>query len=104
MANDNFDVFISYSSKNKNVADAIVSEFESSGIKCWYAPRDIMPGEEWVTAITKALEDCKMQVLIYTEDSNTSRQVMNEVAMAFNSGKTIVPFRLSEEKMSSEFE
>ena len=104
MANDNFDVFISYSSKNKNVADAIVAEFESSGIKCWYAPRDIMPGEEWVTAITKALEDCKLQVLIYTEDSNTSRQVMNEVAMAFNAGKTIVPFRLSEEKMSSEFE
>ncbi|MBP5493609.1 MAG: toll/interleukin-1 receptor domain-containing protein, partial [Lachnospiraceae bacterium] len=43
LANDNFDVFISYSSKNKNVADAIVAEFESSGIKCWYAPRDIMP-------------------------------------------------------------
>lgn len=104
MANENFDVFISYSSKNKNVADAIVSDFESNGIKCWYAPRDIMPGEEWVTAITRALENCKLQVLVYTEDSNTSRQVMNEVAMAFNAGKTIVPFRLSEEKMSSEFE
>ncbi|MBO4783681.1 MAG: SEL1-like repeat protein [Lachnospiraceae bacterium] len=104
MANDNFDVFISYSSKNKNVADAIVSEFETNGIKCWYAPRDIMPGEEWVTAITRALENCKLQVLVYTEDSNTSRQVMNEVAVAFNAGKTIVPFRLSEEKMSSEFE
>ena len=104
MADNNFDVFISYSSKNKNVADAIVSEFESNGIKCWYAPRDIMPGEEWVTAITRALENCKLQVLVYTEESNTSRQVMNEVAVAFNAGKTIVPFRLSEDKMSSEFE
>ena len=28
------DVFISYSSKNKNVADAIVNEFEQNGIKC----------------------------------------------------------------------
>ncbi len=104
MANDNIDVFLSYSSENKNVADAIVSEFEAYNIKCWYAPRDILPGEEWVSAITKALENCKILVLIYTDESNSSRQVMNEVAVAFNAGKTIVPFRLTENKMSSEFE
>ena len=98
------DVFISYSSKNKNVADAIVSDFEQNGIRCWYAPRDIRPGEEWVTAITKALEVSKALVLIYTEDSNTSRQVMNEIAVAFNAGITIVPFKLSNEQMSSELE
>ena len=33
------DVFISYSTKNKSVADAIVSNFENNGIRCWYAPR-----------------------------------------------------------------
>ena len=104
MANDNIDVFLSYSSVNKNVADAIVSEFEAHDIKCWYAPRDILPGEEWVSAITRALENCKILVLVYTDESNSSRQVMNEVAVAFNAGKTIVPFRLTENKMSSEFE
>lgn len=96
------DVFISYSSKNKNVADAIVSDFEQNGIRCWYAPRDIRPGEEWVTAITKALEVSKALVLIYTDESNNSRQVMNEIAVAFNAGITIVPFKLSNEQMSSE--
>lgn len=98
------DVFISYSSKNKNVADAVVSEFEQHGIKCWYAPRDIMPGEEWVTAIKEGLTAAKIFVLIYTNESNDSRQVMNEVALAFNSGKTIVPFRLTEEVMNNELE
>ena len=98
------DVFISYSSKNKDIADEIVKEFESNNIKCWYAPRDIMPGEEWVTAITGGLESSKVLVLIYTDESNESRQVMNEVAVAFNAGKTIVPFRLTENKMNSEFE
>ena len=98
------DVFISYSSKNKNIADAVVSEFEQNGIRCWYAPRDIRPGEEWVTAITGALEKAKVLVLIYTDESNSSRQVMNEVAVAFNAGLTIVPFRLSDEQMSSELE
>ena len=49
------DVFLSYSSKNKNVADAVVAEFEQHGIRCWYAPRDIVPGEEWVSAIHDAI-------------------------------------------------
>ena len=100
----NHDVFISYSTKNKNVADAVVADFEQHGIKCWYAPRDILPGEEWVTAITKALEVSKALVLIFTDESNNSRQVMNEIAVAFNAGITIVPFRLTDEQMSSELE
>ena len=98
------DVFISYSTKNLDVAEAIVKDFEANGISCWYAPRNIMPGEEWVSAITHGLEQCKTLLLIYTDESNESRQVMNEVAVAFNAGKTIVPFRLTESKMSSEFE
>ncbi len=98
------DVFISYSTKNKNVADAVVSDFEQNGIKCWYAPRDILPGEEWVTAITTALENSRALVLIFTDESNNSRQVMNEIAMAFNAGLTIVPFKLTNEQMSSELE
>ena len=103
--NDNeYDIFISYSSKNKNLADAVVSRFENSGIKCWYAPRDIMPGQEWVSAIREGLNSAYIFVLIYTEDSNLSRQVMNEVALAFNAGKTLVPFRLTEEMMNDELE
>ncbi|MCR5727025.1 MAG: TIR domain-containing protein [Lachnospiraceae bacterium] len=98
------DVFISYSTINKNVADAVVADFEQHGIKCWYAPRDIFPGEEWVSAISNALENSKVLVLIYTPESNKSRQVMNEIALAFNAGLTIVPFRLSDEQMSRELE
>ena len=98
------DVFLSYSSKNKNVADAVVAEFEQHGIRCWYAPRDIVPGQEWVSAIHDAITACSLFVLIYTDSSNESRQVANEVALAFNSGKTLIPFRLSDAEMSSELE
>ncbi|MCR5846941.1 MAG: TIR domain-containing protein [Lachnospiraceae bacterium] len=104
MTSSTHDVFISYSSINKNVADMIVSEFEQHNIRCWYAPRDIMPGEQWVTAITEALAKAKVFVLIFTDESNESKQVMNEVALAFNNGLTIVPFRLTEEVMNSELE
>lgn len=103
-AGNKHDVFISYSTKNKNVADAIVADFEQNGIKCWYAPRDILPGQEWVSAIKEGLSEASVFVLIYTSESNYSRQVMNEVALAFNAGKTIVPFRLTEGEMSNELE
>ncbi|MCR5404824.1 MAG: TIR domain-containing protein [Butyrivibrio sp.] len=103
-AKNKHDVFISYSTKNKNVADAIVADFEQNGIKCWYAPRDILPGQEWVSAIKEGLTEAKVFVLVYTSESNDSRQVMNEVALAFNAGKTIIPFRLTEGEMSNELE
>ena len=102
--NNGLDVFISYSTKNKNVADAVVANFEQHGIRCWYAPRDILPGQEWVSAIKEALHKAKIFVLIYTDESNASRQVMNEVALAFNANKTIVPFRLTEGNMNDELE
>ena len=98
------DVFLSYSSLNKNVADAVVADFEQHGIRCWYAPRDIIPGQEWVTAIHEAIKSCRLFVLIYTDSSNESKQVANEVALAFNSGKTLIPFKLSDAEMSSELE
>ena len=100
----NYEVFISYSTKNKNVADAVVANFEKNGIRCWYAPRDILPGQEWVSAIKEGLKAAKVFVLIFTQESNLSRQVMNEVALAFNASKTIVPFRLTEEMMNDELE
>ena len=98
------DVFLSYSSLNKNVADAVVAELEQHGIRCWYAPRDIIPGQEWVSAIHDAITACSLFVLIYTDSSNESKQVANEVALAFNSGKTLIPFRLSDAEMNSELE
>ena len=97
-------VFISYSSKNADLADALVAYLEKKGITCWYAPRNIEPGSEWVPAIKSALQTTKVFVLLYTHQSNESRQVMNEVALAFNAGKTMVPYCATDEKMNDELE
>lgn len=98
------DVFISYSTKNTDIMETVVNHLEKNGIKCWFAPRDIAPSQEWVPAIQEALRVTKIFVLIYTEDSNASKQVMNEVALAFNAEKIILPFCLTEEKMNYELE
>ncbi len=38
-------VFISYSSRDKLVADKVCSGLEGSGFRCWIAPPDITPGK-----------------------------------------------------------
>lgn len=96
------DVFISYSTKDQELIEEIVRHLEAAGISCWFAPRNIMPGAEWVTAINDAIEEAKIFLLIYTENSNSSRQVHNEVALAFNMEKIMIPLRLADIPMNTE--
>lgn len=38
------DIFISYSTQDKAVADAVCATLEKNKIRCWIAPRDVIPG------------------------------------------------------------
>ena len=91
------DLFISYSTKNKTVADAVCARMESGGIRCWYAPRDIEPGANWAESIIHAIDGSKIMALIFTKDSNVSPQVLREVNYAVGAGVTIIPLRLTKE-------
>lgn len=94
------DVFISYSSKDKAIADAICHHLEEKHIRCWIAPRDVIGGENWSGAIVEAIETSKLMLLLYSGNSNASEQVLREVNCAVNSGVTILPVRLEDIPMS----
>src|ERR1700733_5727531 len=87
-------VFISYSSKDKAIADAACHTLEQHGIRCWIAPRDVIPGSDWGQSIIDALSDARIVVLIFSRNSNESNEVRNEVLAALESGCVIVPFRI----------
>ena len=55
-----FDVFVSYASKDKTVADAVCAKLESAAIRCWIAPRDIVPGRSYGEAIIEAIHAAKV--------------------------------------------
>ena len=90
------DVFVSYSHKDKTVADAIVSYLEFKGSRCWYAPRDIAPGADWAASIMEAIKGAKIMVLVFTDFANASTQVAREVNLAVSNGVTIIPFKMTE--------
>ncbi|MCJ7624913.1 MAG: toll/interleukin-1 receptor domain-containing protein, partial [Anaerolineaceae bacterium] len=88
------DIFVSYSSKDKIVADAVVAALEKNDIRCWYAPRDIRPGGDWGESITHAIDDSALMLLIFSNNSNQSKRVLDEIYFAISEEKTILPFRI----------
>ena len=89
------EVFISYSTKDKPVADAVCARLEQDSCRCWYAPRDIAPGADWAGSIIEAVEQSRVMVVIFTDFANESRQVLREINNAVRCGVVIVPFRLT---------
>jgi len=90
------DIFISHSSKDKTIADAVCATFEASGIRCWVAPRDVPPGAAWGGAIVDAIEQSRVMVLIFSDNANASGQIAREVECAASHGVTIVPIRMED--------
>jgi hypothetical protein len=90
------DLFISYSSEDKQVADAVCSALEVENIRCWIAPRDISPGQEWADAIVNAVADSRVMVLIFSSNSNDSKHVKKELALAINANVIIIPMRIED--------
>jgi len=96
------DVFISHSSKDKVMADAICAGLEARGIRCWIAPRDIVAGQNYAGQIYKAITNCKSFVLLLSENSADSSHVLREVEIAVEGGAVIVPFRIQEVAISDD--
>jgi hypothetical protein len=94
------DVFISYSTRDKPVADAACAAMECRGIRCWIAPRDIMPSQDWSGAIIDAITDCRIFVLILSGASNESEQVKREIEYAVSDAKPILPMRIEDIALS----
>jgi hypothetical protein len=90
------DVYISYSHVDKAAADAACATLERAGIRCWIAPRDITPGDEWSAAIIKAIDQGRAMVLIFSQNANNSRQIRREVERAITVGIPLVPVRIED--------
>jgi TIR domain len=98
------DAFISYSSKDKPVADAVCANLEANGIRCWIAPRDILPGQDWGEAIIDAINQSRVMILVFSSSANTSPQIKREVERSVSKGIPIIPFRIEDVPLSKSLE
>ncbi len=98
------DVFISYSADDRPIAEAMCSTLESNGLRCWMAPRDILPGMDWGGAIIDAIAASRVMVLVLSSNSNSSSQVRREVERAVNKDVIVIPFRIEDVTLSKSLE
>jgi hypothetical protein len=86
-------VFISYSTSDRQVAYEICQLLEKAGVPCWIAPRDVPHGTDWAEQIIRAIENSSVTLILLSEAANASPYVASEVERAFSRSKPIVTFR-----------
>ncbi len=94
------DVFISYSTRDKAVADAVCAKLEERKIRCWIASRDLPPGQTWAGALIEAIDASRVFVLVLSNGSNRSPQVLREVGEAVDKSIPIIPLRIEDLQLS----
>lgn len=97
------EVFISYSTKDTEIALALLETLESYGLDCWIAPRNIPKGAQWAEEIDKAIQNARVFVVIVSSHSVESRQVPKEIALAVSSCESIFPFRIDDTGLQGTF-
>lgn len=102
--NTKHDVFISYSTRNSELANRICYLLEQNNLECWIAPRNIPSGTNYIDEITDAIKSTKIVVFIYSSHSQASRYVSNELNMAFSNNKPILSFNIDNALPSEDLE
>lgn len=99
-----WDVFISYSTKNQAVADAVHRELSGAGLRCWLAPREVKAGDLWAADIVKAIDASRLMVVILSQEANRSPQVLREVNRAVHKWLAIIAVKIEAFPLSHEME
>jgi hypothetical protein len=75
------DIFLSYSRADRLIAEQFVKTAAAHGVNVWFDER-IGGGEDWRERIVDALDAAKALVILFSEHSNGSRQLIKELAIA----------------------
>ncbi len=95
-------IFISYAAQEQEKAVEICAYLENSRIRCWYVPRDILPGMEWGASIVNAIRSSAALLLVLSPASNQSVQVAREISVAIENGLPVVPVLIEAVTVSRE--
>ena len=89
-----YHVFVSYSTKDLLQVNLLKNELEQNGISVFIAEYSVVPGEILKDVIVKAINDCNLFVVIWSENSSSSDYVRQEIGVATGANKKILPIIL----------
>lgn len=89
-----YDVFISYSRKDKVSAEQLCAELDKAGISYWI-DREIHSSANFLTEISQRIIACKVVIFIASDSSAKSIWTQKEILFAIKHDKTIIPYRIN---------
>ncbi|MCI0727865.1 MAG: toll/interleukin-1 receptor domain-containing protein [Chloroflexi bacterium] len=101
-----YSVFISYSSKDEELARRLYADLQSNGVRCWFAPEDLKIGERFRVGIDESIRLHDKLLLILSEASVGSEWVEHEVETALKKEReqekvVLFPVRIDEAVMEA---
>lgn len=98
---DSYDVFISYQHIAKKIVDYLVENLERSGISCWYAPRNLIGGQEYDEAITKVISNARCVIAVISDEALESQWIKREIVFADDHNIPVIPFEIAPIKIQN---
>jgi TIR domain len=83
--------FVSYAREDAEFVLRLAKDLRMGGAGVWVDQLDIAPGQRWDRAVEDALAKCLQLVVILSPAAVESTNVMDEVSLALEDGKTVVP-------------
>lgn len=88
------DVFVSYSRRDHERVQGWLERLQAAGVSVWIDVRAIQGASLWGQEIVDAIEQCRVFMLMLSEASAASAQVVKEVSLAAESNRPILPLLL----------
>ena len=98
------DIFISYSSKDREHAEQLTELLASAGLSVWIDKSGIEAAESWSKEIVQAIDGCKAFIVLISPASNVSTNVHKEVSLASEKKKKILPLDLEPVALSEDLQ
>jgi hypothetical protein len=87
-------VFLSYASADRERALHIADLLEAHGISVWIDRKSIAGGTSWSAEIVEGIQGCRVLALLCSTTAVQSRNVQQEVQLAWEANRPILPLLL----------
>jgi hypothetical protein len=75
-------IFLSYHQADESFAESLSKELQQRGLEVWRDTEALQPGDNWASAVAKALKKSKAMVVLISPASMESKYVRNEIQYA----------------------
>lgn len=87
-------IFVSYSSKDRDLVLQIVNDLVKAGYTVWFDRQRIDGGKKWAGEIVDGIEQCDYFIILVSNNSLLSDNVRKELELAAEDKKNILPIYL----------